>query len=107
MRLVNLCDQLRQLFPLAFAHVEKANADVLLVLDSLDDTAKPERQAFEMELGLDARVDADGKALFGANAAAAHAEIQDAAGQARRYVDEQNGGSGVDLVAGLIAAVAA
>jgi len=101
----DLFDELGDLGTLAVAQVEEADADLVAVVEGLDDAAETEGKAFEVELGFDAGVDADGEALAGEDAAAGEAEIEDAALDARTDFDKEDGGGGVDRVAGVGAAV--
>ena len=57
-QLLDLADEFQNLLAFAFAEIEKANPHCIAVVDSLNYSAQTERQAFEPELHLHARVNA-------------------------------------------------
>jgi hypothetical protein len=95
-RVPNFLDELFELLALAGAHVEEADAYGVAIVNGLNYSAEAEGQAFNAELGFDARVDAHREAVVAADAAAADADIDDAAYEPRTYLDEDDGGGVVD-----------
>jgi hypothetical protein len=102
--LLNFCYQLFNLLVFAGTHVEEADADGVAVVDGLDGASETEGEALDTEFDFDAGVDADREALVAADAAAAKAEVDDAAWEAGADFDEDDGGRGVDRVSKVMAA---
>jgi len=99
-------DQLLKLFALAVAHVEEANTDQVPVIDGLSDAGEADGPPSHIKFDFDTRIDAHGEAFVGADAAAVHAQIEDASLQARWDMDKNDHDRGIELVPGLPPAIA-
>lgn len=82
--------------PFAWADVEEANADGAAIIYALQNSAEPEVDAFDAELGLDACEDAHRTLLIAADATAADAEVDNTAGEPGARPDKNEGGGCVN-----------
>lgn len=88
----NFFDEFAELFAFARAHVEEADAHGVLIMDCLHNASETEGQSFKVKFSFNARVDADREALVATDAAAANADIDDSADEARTDFYQDDGG---------------
>ena len=85
-------DELRELFPFSFAHIEEADADFERIIDGLGDAGEAEGQALDAKFDFNPSEDADWKSSLGANAAAAQADIANLSTHIRCQINQPNDG---------------
>lgn len=91
LHLFDLGNQFEQLLALARAHIQKPDPDMMRIVDRLNHAAKPYWHSFQAKLCLHSAKDTQRKALIGANAAPACAEIYDAACYGGRQINQKKG----------------
>jgi len=101
--LLDLRDQLDQLLAFAFADIEKKNADLVAVVNGLRYAGEAKRQSLHVKFDLDAMVDPDGKAIFGAELAPVQTQIQDAASQPDPWIQQEQNGCAIHWEPGFFA----
>jgi len=81
---------LRELLSLALTHIEETNSHREPIVNCLHDPGEAERHTIQLELRFHTPVNAGRKAVAGADAAPAHAEVENAGRDPGAHIDEED-----------------
>ena len=96
LRVLDFFHQLFNLFAFSVADVEEADSYCVAIMNGLHHATEAEGQAFNVELCLDARINAYREALIATDAAAAEADVYDSADEPRADFYKDDGGGVID-----------
>ena len=101
---LDLRDQVDELLALAFADIEKENANLPGIVNGLGYAGEAKWQSVQVKLDLRTMVNPDRKTIIGAELASVQTQIQDAAAQPNPWVQQVQDCRAIYGVSGFLAA---